>query len=517
MQPDNPYRLIEALGSSQVGSVWSAVDAEGRPLTVAVLDASVALDRQWRDAFAAATNGLAQPQAGGPRVLYTDFDAPSPWVACAADGGSGAEQVFLALGVTYQPVPLDPGEDGPPATPALDAPEQTQADATELITAPAEALVDGETTQPTEKIHVDPLTPVNPWAMPPSPISPPAQQPYVQQPYPQQPISTPPHAVSAPPQSISGPPRSTSGPPQAVSAPPQSISGPPDSISGAPHAMSGPPHAVSGPPQQLSLPPNVASSIPYSPMPHSPAYGPLPPDGPSQYPPYYPPHSAPPAAPPAPRRTGIWIGIGAVVLLLIVGAGTALALGGSDDGNEPQPPSATAPLPTSSPMFPGIEPPRAGAWPAAWPRFASTDRVRTFSDLEGLGFSVTVPDTWDCTPGGRAEGYARYNCGMPAGENPQIGGELVVRNCPAPCSQETQASMRRSEEAWGVQWVQASQSAAYAELGGAERYALVVVAYWRSENSGELDRQLVLRMTSPLANANQLHQVVISLRDTLRF
>lgn len=489
MQPDSPYRLIEALGASQVGSVWSAVDAEGRPLTVAVLDASVALDQQWRDAFAAAANELAQPQAGGPRVLYTDFAAPSPWVACAADGGPGAEQVFLTLGVTYQPVPPDFDESGPAVAP-------TPENAPEEAGTPAEPMADSETTQPTAKIDLEPLTPVNPWAAPPQTVPTP----------PQQPISTPPHAVSAPPQSVSAPP-------EPVSAAPQS--GAPHSVSGPPQSVSGPPQSVSSPPQSMSVPPHVVSSVPHSPVPpYSPAYGSLPPDGPTQYPPYYPPQPAPSATTSLKRRTGLWVGAAALVLVLIAGGGTAFALLSS--GDDPSPSPTTAP-PTASAMFPGIEPPKAGAWPAQWPKFAPSDQVRTFDDLEGLGFPVKVPESWDCARGIRTEGFVRYLCGMPPGENPRIGGELIVRNCPSPCGPETQTAMRRSEEAWGLQWVQPSESATFAEVGGAQRYALVVVAYWRSGASGDLDRQLVLRMTSPLESANELHKVVNELRGTLKF
>jgi hypothetical protein len=100
MQAGGSFTLIEALGSSQVGTVWSAFDASGRSATVAVLDPSVATDPPWRDAFAAAATALG---TSGQRLLSANFSASAPWAAFAADGGPGAERVFLTLGVDYQP------------------------------------------------------------------------------------------------------------------------------------------------------------------------------------------------------------------------------------------------------------------------------------------------------------------------------------------------------------------------------------------------------------------------------
>ncbi|MFD0742490.1 hypothetical protein ACFQ1L_12125 [Phytohabitans flavus] len=76
MQPGNPYHLIEAVGSCQVGSVWSAIDPQGRSLMVALLDPNVATDQRWREAFQEAANALVQ--AGEPGYLYADFASGSP-------------------------------------------------------------------------------------------------------------------------------------------------------------------------------------------------------------------------------------------------------------------------------------------------------------------------------------------------------------------------------------------------------------------------------------------------------
>jgi hypothetical protein len=501
MQPDSPYRLIEALGSSQVGSVWSAVDAEGRSLTVAVLDASVALDQRWRDAFAAAANGLAQPQAGGPRVLYTDFAAPAPWVACASEGGPGAEHVFLALGVTYQPVPPDFGAPAAPVTPTAQQPAAPAGppseEPTTVLQSPNGAepappvFPDSETTQPTPHLSEPSAIPINPWA------------------------AGPPQPVSVPPQPVSGPPQPISVPPD---MPPDSISGPPHSVSVPPHSVSVPPHSVSGVPQSPVFGPMspVADLISPAPGQASPALGPLPPTtGRSPYDTY---HPGAGVAPPAPRRrrTGLWIGLVVLIVLLLAGGGTvaALQLGGGDPEASPTSSTAPAPMPASSPLSPGVEPPNPGNWNTDWPKFTGVDKVQRLS-LPGIGFDFTAPDNWQCVRNGTGEGFAKYDCGVSPGTNPQIGGELVVRGCAAPCDENQRIEMRKAEEAWGLRWNRASRLAAYAEtnqIDGAARYGLVIVAYWRSAPDGAVDRQLVFRMTSPVDQADVLRKVANSVR-----
>src|SRR5688572_19998630 len=109
MQPDSPYTLIEELGSSTVGQVWSAVDATGRRITVAVLDSLVAGDPLWREAFAAAARARG---AAGLTLVSSDFAGSAPWAAFAAtDDGPGAEEVFRALGVEYQPASEQPASE----------------------------------------------------------------------------------------------------------------------------------------------------------------------------------------------------------------------------------------------------------------------------------------------------------------------------------------------------------------------------------------------------------------------
>ncbi|MGC4855748.1 sugar transferase [Micromonospora sp. DT4] len=115
MQPNGPYRFTHVLGGSQVGKAWAAIGGQGRLVTVAVLDAAVAATPAWREAFSATANALAQTQ-GGQTFAYADFGAAAPWVAYPAEAGPGAEKLFRALGVDYQPVPDVTGPNVPSAT-----------------------------------------------------------------------------------------------------------------------------------------------------------------------------------------------------------------------------------------------------------------------------------------------------------------------------------------------------------------------------------------------------------------
>jgi hypothetical protein len=599
MQPGNPYHLIEAVGSCQVGSVWSAIDPQGRSLMVALLDPNVATDLRWREAFQEAANALVQ--AGEPGYLYADFASSSPWVAYSAENGIGAERVFLALGMDFQPVPPDgvgsldytpfepttqvmpgtpaaqappaaevPGAPEPPAAPVTpgplppdmigatstdEAPPTTvfppvqpgppatesaqpvaaqQSPAAPAHPAPAAQSApdhdDVETTQPTQRMQLPPTAPpapVNPWAdtspqqadPPPVPLQ--AQSAPVSPP----PVSsTPPHPISGAPHPTSGAP--TSVPPHPTYVSPHPTSVPPHPTSVPPHPTSVPPHPTSGAPRPVSgTPMSPAYGQPLSPAygQPAPAYGPRPPQGPAPYDPY-----APVSPPPRRSRTSLWIGIAVAVLVLIAGGGGVYAWTAS--GGEPKPPVASAsastlppaPMPTASPLFPGLEPPRKGTWPAQWPKFAATDALRTLSDLDGLDFTLKVPRTWDCSAAGRAEGFAKYNCGISPGTNPELGGELIVRTCPDGCSEERRTTMRQAEEAWGLQWIQSGEFSAYAEssslqIEGEKRYGLVVVAYWRSGAEGSIDRQIVFRMTAPVDGAGQLRRVANYIRDTVIF
>ncbi|MEH1165418.1 trypsin-like peptidase domain-containing protein [Micromonospora sp. CPCC 205539] len=87
-----------------MGKAWAAIDEQGRLVTVAVLDATVAATPAWREAFVGTANAMAQTQGGQP-FAYADFGAAAPWVAYPAEAGPGAEKLFRALGLDYEPIP----------------------------------------------------------------------------------------------------------------------------------------------------------------------------------------------------------------------------------------------------------------------------------------------------------------------------------------------------------------------------------------------------------------------------
>ncbi|MET8250645.1 hypothetical protein [Micromonospora sp. NPDC005197] len=444
MQPEGPYRFTHALGGSPVGKAWAAIDEQGRFVTVAVLDATVAAAPGWRESFAGVADSLAQAP-GGPAYTYADFSADAPWVAYPAEAGAGAEKLFRALGVEYTPAPT--------AAPPTSAPPSVSAPPVSSPPQPVSAV------------------PQAPWAVQTGPV--------------------PGKLVSAIPHPISGVPIS---PAEVTSAPPAPV-------------MSAPPAPVnSAPPDTYSHGPTNADLF-ASPV-----------------------RRITPSAPPK-RRTGLWVGAAALVLVVLAGGGGLVAWAGRADDDNPADLNAAAtatatataespPMPTAPPQSPGIEPPHGGKWPAQWPGFTERDNVRTLTGLEGLGFPVKVPMDWSCTLAGQAEGFVKYNCGMTASGGSPIGGELIVRNCPEPCDEQRQTTMRMSEEAWGARWIRSGQYATYAEAlinaDGEQRHALVVVAYFRS-GDGVVDRQLVLRMTSPVPEAQQLRRVATYLRDVVVF
>jgi hypothetical protein len=221
------------------------------------------------------------------------------------------------------------------------------------------------------------------------------------------------------------------------------------------------------------------------------------------------------------RRPGVLVALVAVVALALGAAagGTAVALradpptttvSSSPTGNVP----VDVALPTASPSRPGVEPPQGGGWPTDWPRF-NNEPTRRMSSLDGLGFSFDVPADWTCVQHGRTAGSAWYRCGVPAGEDVSVGGDVIVRTCTRLCTEDRRTTMRRAEEAWGLRWIRSGPFTTWAQSDKVDggRYGLVYMSYWRSRPEDAIDRQLILRMTAPADQAPAIRKVANSVRE----
>jgi hypothetical protein len=230
------------------------------------------------------------------------------------------------------------------------------------------------------------------------------------------------------------------------------------------------------------------------------------------------------AAPPEPqrrRRSGLVIGLMVLVIALLVGGGLAIVVWPED--GEPRTQPSTEPTvqePTfPPPSQPGVEPPQDGEWPADWPAFGPDEPANRMVGLIGErdGQSFQVPEGWDC-PSVAAQGtFAHYTCG-PDGDAAEIGGDLIIRFCPDPCDASQRDQMRTEVDAWGLQWVRDLGFRSWAEtteIDGEEQYGLVLVAYYRTTPEGRIDRQLVLRMTAPVDQADEIRKIANSVRDAI--
>ncbi|MGC4810177.1 hypothetical protein ACLQ29_06560 [Micromonospora sp. DT228] len=548
MQPIGPYQRIRRLGICQIGSIWSAVDGGQQSLVVVVLDVGIAGESRWRDAFAATTHAIAHSEAGSPLWVSADFSATTPWVAYPKDLLPTAERTFAALGMTYQPAPAEP--DDPPADTehaqqaAIPVPRQTPR---AEQTPPTEQTLPTEQTPRAQTTHTPPAEATR---------TPPAdatrsQRTEATQTQPTDATRTP----LADATRSQGTEATQTRPADATRTPPAEVTRtqPADGTRTPPVDQRPPAEPTPTPRAHQTTftddqaPPAVAPTTP--PTPPAPPTPPEPAPMPvwavpspardtrprststdSKPEPKAEPEAEPESArtlEPKQSRASRWaMPVIGLVLGLVAGGGLVLLL---DPGTDPPQPTPTAsqsaalpaPAPASAPLSPGLEPPAPGEWPALWVRFAATDRILTLHGLDGLPFPVKVPPSWQCTSVERAAGLSRHQCGAPAGSEAALGGELVVRDCPAPCDGPRQTAMRIAEEAWGLQWVRSGPSSAYAEtssltVDGTQRYGLVVVAYWRSD-SGDIDKQVVLRMTAPVGGANQLRRVANYLRDVLIF
>jgi hypothetical protein len=207
--------------------------------------------------------------------------------------------------------------------------------------------------------------------------------------------------------------------------------------------------------------------------------------------------------------------IPAVIALLVIRP--------NNNGNTPEPGPSSGPGERARVAVngPGIEPPVDGDWPTQWARFQGSDSTKRMEGLAGLGFSFDVPSSWECRDAASDTSTARYQCGAGLGTPDEVGGEIIVRACPENlCTGERRSAMRKTEEAWGLQWNRAGDVFCWAETTnfiGPPHYGLVMVGYWRSVDDGVLDRQVVVRLTAPTAQSGDIQKVVNSVRTEVRY
>jgi hypothetical protein len=459
MQVVGRFTVTGLVGSCDVGEVWSAVDAAGQPVTVAVLTGAAAQDQPWRDAFAATTYTLSGAGDGLP-IVDADHTATEPWAACADEPGSGAAQIFMALGMQITPATQPAAETRPtsPSTPAQTA-TATQAPLGE--TAPV-----AQAAAPASASAAEPASPETPVASPSTSVTYPA-------------FAAAAERATAEP--ILGQESKTQPPPQ---------------VNNGPADPTAPPTSLELARQDTMW---LRTQQPVSGVPMVPYTG-----------------DTTSAAPPARRRIGLWVAVAAIVALALGTAGGALGTSLVNKGDDPVVDASPTEhldlgLPSAAPSRPGVEPPRTGSWPD-WPKFQPADPATTMN-LSGVGFTFRVPVDWDCVQVARGSGFAHYTCG----HLPEIGGDVIVRQCPSPCTDDRRIEMRTTEEAWGLRWIRSGRFVSFAatqQVDGAPRYGLVYVGYWRSVPEGPIDRQIVFRMTSPLEQADQVRKVINGIHST---
>jgi hypothetical protein len=212
----------------------------------------------------------------------------------------------------------------------------------------------------------------------------------------------------------------------------------------------------------------------------------------------------------------LWIALAAAVAVLLVGGAAVFAIIqlGDDDKSVATGPTATtsaSPSPSATPIRPGLEPPRPGDWPN-WPKYGADDPVRPFK-LQGLSFDVTLPVNWECTSNPNA---VQYTCGYSNNGVRQAGGEILMRECDAPCDEARRTELRATEDAFGGQWRFAGENTTIAEnpkLDGATGYGLVTIAYFRSTDLGPVDRQVVLRLSGANSWADEFRKIANGVHD----
>jgi hypothetical protein len=154
------------------------------------------------------------------------------------------------------------------------------------------------------------------------------------------------------------------------------------------------------------------------------------------------------------------------------------------------------------------------------PGFDADEPVNPMTGLIGerSGQTFGVPEGWDCSSVSAQGTFVQYECG-PGGDATEVGGDLIIRSCPDPCDERRRDQMRAEIDAFGLQWVRDSGFRSWAddtEIAGEERYGLVIVGYYRTSPEGRLDRQLVLRMTAPIEQMDDIRKIANSVRDAIK-
>ncbi|WP_026211871.1 hypothetical protein [Longispora albida] len=260
--------------------------------------------------------------------------------------------------------------------------------------------------------------------------------------------------------------------------------------------------------------------------------GQLPVIQPQAYPAYEPPLSSPPVSgtpvtgyprayyggpqPPS-RSRRVLTGLGVVVLVLVLGVGGGYlafsglsSAGGKDPGGQrsgnPQAPPGE---PDAAPgVLPAKEPAQQGTWPSAWSTFQAGDKTVQSGTQADLGFEFRMPAGWVCVKQEAKDGGPlTVHCADKSATSPppgtESGGEIIVRTCDNGCSDTRQKELRAREHGWGLPLYRADETTYFTrnrEAAGpaGKQQQMLVIRYLRSRPGGPLDRQVTLRMTSPV-------------------
>ncbi|WP_026212175.1 hypothetical protein [Longispora albida] len=228
-------------------------------------------------------------------------------------------------------------------------------------------------------------------------------------------------------------------------------------------------------------------------------------------------------------RKGLFITLGLVALVLVLAAGGGILaftkLGQSDPDAKPTGAASNAPQGDPEPtagVVAGKEPATAGTWPAGWSTFQAGDKVAMSGTQPDLGFEIKLPFGWACEKQEGKPGWAiTVNCSDKSGSAAPNAAtvQMVVRNCAGGCPEAKQKELRGKEHAWGLPWYRSDDGTYYARNREAtgpagKQQQMVILRYARSTPGGQLDRQVTLRMTSPVDQGWVLERIANEFRTT---